>query len=254
MQNELSYLIKLQDMDIVIDDLSLEAEAQNPLIQEKSKSIESLKSGMKSAKDSLTAQQLKKKQLELDVDAQEKLIQKHQAELNSLKSNDAYKAMLGEIQAAKDKMVKIEDEILVVMEAMDTIDKQSKELEKKFKSDEGAVKAEIQQLESKKTELLSKATQKKTERDEFAKTIPTALLSQYETIRERSGGVAIAPLLDKKSCGGCRMGLTPAKVNEVVKAKNMILCDTCSCILYVPSSDEKPAPPPAAPEQVTPVS
>lgn len=246
MQNDLSFLIKLQEMDIAIDELKSHAEEITPLVQAKTQGIEALKSGLKISKEKLTAHQLKKKQLEGDVEAQEKAIQKHQGELNSLKSNDAYKAMLGEIQSAKDNITKTEDEILKVMEQMDATDKESKELDKKFKSDEGAVKAEIQQLEGKKNEILSQANAKKTERDEFAKTVPPALLSQYETIREQRGGVAIAPLLDKKSCGGCRMGLTPAKVNEVVKAKSMILCDTCTRILYNPPAATAPQAAPAS--------
>lgn len=254
MQNELSFLIKLQDMDIAIDELKSQAEDVAPLIQSKNQSLESLKTGLKTAKEKLTANQLKKKQLEGDVEAQEKLVQKHNSELNSLKSNDAYKAMLGEIQAAKEKATKIEDEILVVMELMDAAEKESKELDKKFKSDEGVVRAEIQQLEAKKNEIIAQATAKKNERDEFSKTVPPALLSQYETIREQRGGVAIAPLLNNKSCGGCRMGLTPAKVNEVVKAKAMVLCDTCTRILYNPPSSDSAAAPASNPPQATPVS
>ena len=232
MQDELSFLIKLQQFDAAVDILNEKAEEITPQIAAKNKQLDSLKNDLKSSKDALSQHQVRKKQLEMDAEAQEKLVQKHNSELNSLKSNDAYKAMLGEIKAAKDKVVKIEDEILQLMEAVETDDKKYKELEKKFRSDEGAVKSEIQNLESQKNSIIEDAKKKKAERDEFSKSVPAPLLSQYEAIREKRGGLAIVPMLNN-SCSGCRMQLTPAKANEVKKAKSMVLCDSCSRILYL---------------------
>ena len=101
MQDELSLLIQLQTHDTGIEQLSAQADQLALRSAEKNRSLESIKTGVKTAKDKVTTLQLKKKQLELDAENQEKLVKKHQAELNSLKSNDAYKAMMGEIENAK---------------------------------------------------------------------------------------------------------------------------------------------------------
>lgn len=233
MQGELSYLIELQQKDLGVDAIEREAQSRDPLIQEVQKKIDALKTNLKSSKEQLSQYQSKKKQLELDVDAKEKLVQKHQSELNSLKSNDAYKAMLEEIKTAKNAVVKIEDEILVVMEKIDAEDKKMKEADKAAKTEEGSLTSKIKSMEAEKAVLLDQAKQKKAERDEYAKTIPSALLSQYEMIREKSDGVAIVPM-EHNTCGGCNMKMSPAKANDVTKAKNMVLCDNCTRILYVP--------------------
>jgi predicted nucleic acid-binding Zn-ribbon protein len=240
MQGELSFLIELQKFDAAIDDLREKADAVTPIIQKKNQQLETLRSDLKNSKDALSQHTLKKKQLEADAEAQEKLVQKHNSELNSLKSNDAYKAMLGEIQAAKDAVVKIEDEILSVMEIIEADNRKYKELETKFKSDEAAVKAEIQQLESQKNAILSDVKKKEEERAAYAATVPPVLLGQYEAIREKRGSLAIVPMVNN-SCGGCHMGLTQAKMNEIRKAKTMMVCDSCSRILYLPQ--EAPASP-----------
>lgn len=242
MQDELPLLIRLQTMDAAVDELQEQAAALLPLIQSKMQAAEKLKTDLKTAKESLSSNQLKKKQLEGEAEAKEKLVQKHQSELNSLKSNDAYKAMLGEIQAAKQDVSRIEDQILVAMEAIESDDRKYKELEQKFKQDESAIKMEIQSLETQKNNFLSQASTKKSERDAFASSIPAASLSQYDTIREQRGGLAIVPLLNKLSCGGCRMGLPPAKVNDVVKGKSVVLCDTCNRILYNPTPESVAGP------------
>lgn len=231
MQNELQFLIKLQSMDSSIEENKNHADEKASEIQNLNQKIEALKAGTKAIKDKITTFQLKKKQLELDAENQEKLVKKHQGELNSLKSNDAYKTMLGEIEAAKKAQAKIEDEILVVMESLDVSDKELKAQDAKLKQDEGVIKAEIQKLESEKKSFLEKMKAVETERATFAPTVPQALFSQYESIRKKRGTLIIVPLL-RNACGGCRMNLTPSKVNEVKLGKSMVLCDSCTRIVY----------------------
>lgn len=247
MQGDLPFLIELQKKDLAVQALEQEAETRTPQIQEIQKKIDGLKSALKNSKEKLTQYQLRKKQLELDADAKEKLVQKHQSELNSLKSNDAYKTMLDEIKAAKDAVVKIEDEILVVMEGIDSEDKKSKEADRTAKAEEGTLTAKIKALEAEKAAVLEQAKQKKAERDEYAKTVPPALLAKYDVILEKGDGIAIVPM-ENSTCGGCNMKMSPAKANDVKKAKDMVLCDNCSRILYVPAAapTEATAPTPTA--------
>jgi len=233
MLEQLSSLIELQRHDSAVDDLQTKVNAFDPRIAKKTAELDSLRTSLKSSKDSLTANTLKKKQLEGQVDEQQKLVQKHNAELNSLKSNDAYKAMLSEIQAAKKAVTDIEDQILVVMEAIEADDRKFKEAEKKFKSDESVLKADVQRLESEKAAALEVVSARKAERDAFAKTLPAASVTQYETVRKR-GGEAIVPMINN-SCGGCHLALTQNKINEVKKAKAAVYCESCSRIIYFPA-------------------
>lgn len=233
MKGELSFLIELQKHDAILDESREKVEAMDPLIQKKNQQIDKLKADLKGAKDALATHQVKKKQLEGEAEAKEKEVQKHQGELNSLKSNDAYKAMLAEIKTAKDDVVKIEDAILALMEEVEADDKRYKELEKKFKTDEAAVKAEIQNLESQKSAIQADLKSKQDARDEYAKTVPPPLLAQYNAIREKRGSLAIVPMVNN-TCSGCRMGFTQAKANEIRGAKSMVLCDSCTRIIYLP--------------------
>lgn len=251
MQNELTCLIKLQEFDSAIDGLVERIQTTEASIQEKNKQADAFKASLKNAKDSLMAQQLKKKQLESEAEAKEQLIKKHQGELNSLKSNDAYKAMLGEIEQAKEALKKIEDDILGVMESLDSLDKDLKMKEQKIKADENAVRAEAKTLEAEKGKLSDEEKIKRAERDAFAATVPDHLKSHYEAIHAKRGGIVIVPVVNN-TCGGCRLNLTPNKANEVKKGKTMVLCDSCLRILYTPAPVEavpvfSPTPPPAVP-------
>lgn len=229
-------------MDTAIDELHNKAQAVLPLIAKKTQELEGLKASLKTAKEKSMTYSMKKKDLEAQVEDKEKLIKKHQGELNSLKSNDAYKAMLGEIQAAKDAQAKIEDDILNLMEAIDTADKDYKSTEQKLKSDENVIKTQIQDLEKQKADLESENTKKKEERTTFSASISAGSLTQYESIRVRRGGVAIVPLI-ANSCGGCRMNMTQNQLIQIKKAKEVVYCNNCTRIIYVPAPDVSVTPP-----------
>ncbi len=245
MMEQLSSLIELQKHDNAVDELQAKVTAFEPLIARKNAELDSLRTTLKTAKESLTANNLKKKKLEGEAEEQQKLVQKHNAELNSLKSNDAYKAMLSEIQNAKKAVIDIEDQVLVVMEAIEANDQKFKEAERKFKSDEATLKSDVQRLESEKAAAAATTAARKAERDAFAQTLPVASITQYETVRRR-GGEAIVPMINN-SCGGCHLSLTQNKINEVKKAKTAVYCEVCSRIIYNPAPAEAPAAAPAAP-------
>ncbi|MFN0117754.1 MAG: zinc ribbon domain-containing protein [Elusimicrobiota bacterium] len=244
MLGELNLLIKLQEHDRECDQLIQTAKNFDPEIQSKKDLINSLKDRLKSSKEKATTLQVKKKQLEIDVDSKENQIQKHQSELNSLKSNDAYKAMLLEIKNLKDEIVTIEDEVLVVMESIDQADKEFKETEKQLKNDESQIRTQIQDLENKKNQVLKEVEVKRTERQGYSSTIPANALNQYEAIREQREGIALAPLMNG-SCGECHMTVPQNAMNDVKKAKNVVFCESCTRVLYIPQvvvPAETPAP------------
>ena len=122
---------------------------------------------------------------------------------------------------------------------MDEVDKQSKEL----KSREGETKQEDiklhEQINSLKTELEKinkELSEKDASRNEFAKSVPEALLSKYTYIREGRQGLAVVPI-DGENCGGCSITLRPQIINDVIKAQELIICDSCSRILYKKSEE-----------------
>jgi predicted metal-binding protein len=79
------------------------------------------------------------------------------------------------------------------------------------------------------------------ERDAFAGGLPGDARSRYEAIqRGRPGFVAVVPV-NAMVCGGCRTGLTPNLVNQVMKGKEIITCESCSRILYIVPKPAEPA-------------
>lgn len=205
------------------------------------------------SKKSLLDAQLNRKNLELEIDAKDLAVRKHSGELNSVKSNDAYKALIQEIEAAKKEKVLLEDHVLVLMEKIETLQKEAKASDVEAQKTRVELDTLDRALDAEEADLKAKAEAKKAERDGFAAGLASDARARYEAIqRGRMGFVAVVPV-NAMVCGGCRTGLTPNLVNQVMKGKEIVTCESCSRILYIVPKPADPAPSMGANAVSTPV-
>ncbi|MBX3053930.1 MAG: hypothetical protein KF753_20805 [Caldilineaceae bacterium] len=68
-------------------------------------------------------------------------------------------------------------------------------------------------------------------RDEAVKTISAKYLEQYEYLRGRKNGIAVAKLEDD-SCGACHMQLPVGVIGSVRRNEEMVSCTACGRILF----------------------
>lgn len=70
------------------------------------------------------------------------------------------------------------------------------------------------------------------QRAAVAAELPADLVTQYEKLRERNGGIGAAPLVGKR-CMGCRMELTPSDLGRIkaAPADAVVRCEECGRIL-----------------------
>lgn len=197
-------------------------------------------SAQEQSKKALVDAQLNRKNLELEIDAKDTAVRKHSGELNNVKSNDAYKALTSEIESAKKEKVLLEDQVLVLMEDIESLQKSAKAADAEAQKVRGELDQLTRALDAEEAELRAKAAEKKAQRDSFFLGLPGDVRSRYEAIqRGRPGFVAVVPVKNMV-CGGCRTGLTPNLVNQVMKGKEIVTCDSCSRILYIVPKPAEP--------------
>jgi len=68
-------------------------------------------------------------------------------------------------------------------------------------------------------------------REQAVKTIDSKFLEQYEYLRGRKNGIAVAKL-EEDSCGACHMQLPVGVVGSVKRSEDLVLCTACGRILY----------------------
>ena len=231
-KENLDVLIALQEKDKALDELKARIDAVPVQIQALRNDLEAEKKQASAAKAEATRLQVAKKEKENELQSKEDGIAKHQKELNAVKSNEAFKALIAEIEKAKEEKGKVEDEILVLMEQADQVAKAEKEEQKKLKDVEAKVQAKVQELEGVKAGLEKDHAGRRAERDAVAAQVAAELLGKYEKVRANKKGIAVVALKGH-SCGGCNMRITPQLFVEIKRGDRLVVCEGCGRILHI---------------------
>ncbi len=238
MKENIKLLLSLQDRDLDLERVRAELASIPAKITGLKGDIQTAKKALDDSKKDLVTLQLAKKQLELDLDAQEASVRKHSTELNSVKTNEAYRALMGEIEKAKQEKSLLEDKILQNMVQTDEAQHSWKEKEAGSKNNESGLLAQISEWENKQKALEQSLAAKTTERDQTFGTLPKDLATQYNKLRSgKRTGAAVVPIRNEQ-CSGCHMKISQNVINEVRRGQKLMSCESCSRIVYL---EEVPA-------------
>ena len=234
---ETGALIALQAKDTAVDDLAKRITSIPEEIRALNEAFEEKKNSMTAAKDALVKLQVEKKAKELSIAEKEEEIRKHQRDLNMVKDNDAFKALLTEIETAKKEQDAIETEILGLLEAIDkatAAEKSQRQEVVKLEEDKN-VRSKALEAEKKDCEAALEAA--KADRADAAAKISGEIVEKYEFIRAQRKGLAIVHVKEDKSgkisCGGCNMGLTAQKIVDIKTPDALVFCDDCQRMIYL---------------------
>lgn len=234
-KEHLQALIALQDKDAGLDKIQAEMDRIPAEIAALKAGLEKEKAQLDGAKAKTIVLEKKKKEKELELAGKEEAARKHGAELNSVKTNEAFKALQKEIEAAKQAGSAIETEILVLMDEVDASRKQEKTAAVELKVVEDKVKAQVAALEAELAEIKARFEAAKAARQEAAAPVPAEAMRIYEHIRGRGKKDAVVPI-DGNTCSACRVVLAPQVIVEATKAKSLVSCESCQRILYKPEA------------------
>ena len=179
----------------------------------------------------LEALKKERRQIERDIEDLEVKKKKSQAKLSSVSTNKEYRAALKEIEELDRNRSLLEDRALELMEQVEQLEREMEsaagELEK-LRKDTEAKKKEIEKemrgLESSLAELAK-------EREQLCGQVDRELLSRYDMLRERRGGLAVSPVISGV-CQTCHMGIPPQKFNELIRGDSLMSCPNCQRIIY----------------------
>jgi len=165
-------------------------------------------------------------------------LKKAKDRLSDVKTNKEYQAMLKEIESIELNNGAIEDEILLIMDKLDQIRKlvNVRELELEgYRRDYEVRKKEIQtELTTVETEISDYLEKGLMLRDR----IDPVLLKRYETIKNRSNGLAVVAAW-KEICAGCHMNIPPQMYIELQRDININYCPHCNRIIYWEDRNKK---------------
>jgi len=231
LREQLLNLIKLQELDLQITQISqkmeTEPEALLTLKQELAKAQEELAEAQKE----LAEKEKIKKDAEWELEECENRIKKSKQKMLEVKTNKEYQALLTEIDELEKMSSEWEEKILVALEEIEKAKKNVAEREKKVKELEQRLSEAKKRLESAFTNLKKELVELRKKREEMVQTVPEDLLRRYDFIRERRNGRAVVAV-DAEVCEGCNMHIPPQQYNELLRSDKFMTCPTCQRIIY----------------------
>jgi predicted nucleic acid-binding Zn-ribbon protein len=137
-----------------------------------------------------------------------------------------------EIGSLDRRIADLEDAELEVMEKLEAAEAVQADLRSRAEAFAGR-QAELESSrDAALKELDEQRAQLGDQRSAIAAELPDALVTQYERLRERNGGIGAAPLVGKR-CMGCRMELAPSDLTRFKAAAPdaVLRCEECGRIL-----------------------
>ena len=231
MQEEISKLIELQKIDLEVLKIERNMQEIPQSLQKAQKEKEQLSKKLEDL-DSLIEEKKKQKDLfEEELKQEYQRLKNTQARLIQIRGTREYQLLLREIEEIKKANKQKEDEILKLMEEIENLEKEKEKLEDEMKKVDALFKEEKQKFDIFCSELLANKDELLKKREDIIKKIPSNLLKKYEAIRQKKGGIGIAPV-DNYVCEGCHMAIPPQLYNEIQKDNRYYECPHCKRLIY----------------------
>jgi hypothetical protein len=228
---DLSLVIRLQEIDNKLGDLSREIAGLPRHISEIEKKLHSHERKLEADQAALKANQSERKKCDGDIQLQEQKISKLKDQMLQAKTNDQYRAFQNEIEFCQKEIRTAEDRILELMT-------ESEPLDRNVKAAEGALKTEKAQVEAEKADARTRtaadeaaAAELAADRAKIVAELTPSTYQRYEKARKARKGIAIAEAVDAR-CTVCHMAMRLQHFQDLKKGDQILSCENCQRILY----------------------
>ena len=235
MDGQLQTLINLQAIDTRIAGLEADAARLPREIAAIHAAVEEAKKNAEQAKARLDAARKDQRAKEKDLEVVQAKRSKNEARLYEVKTNKEYSAVLIEIEEIKQEKARMEEEVLVLMEAQERLTGDIREADARFKQRESEGRGQEATLKEQLRGIETDLAGVRTERKELAGKLPANILADYDRILRARAGLALVPVTKPNFCGACRMTITPQRLQELRAQSSLIPCESCGRYLYWPS-------------------
>jgi len=174
---------------------------------------------------------------ESDVQLNLSKIQKSQEKLRAVKTNKEYQSSLKEIDDIKAVNSQLEDEMLELLENIETAEKAIKDRKQHYtqiveesNQEKEAIERDAQQREENLVELESR-------RVAVAAGLDAGLLNIFNQVKAKQDNLVAIVAVQDAVCQGCNMNIPPQVYNELQRCNSLRYCPSCFRIIYWQNQD-----------------
>ena len=206
-------------------------------IEEIDSTIQARKRSLEITDEEIVELNCRKEPLEVELKENQSILDAADSRIKKIKTNKEFLALQREIDIAKKRKSDLEDQILQLMEKIESRTKERDRISKTFEKDRGVLDDKKEALLKKQKELQAIINKLKGQLDVLRVKVDRALLSRYDRIKEKRNGLVVVECVDGV-CIGCHIHIQPQLFNELVRGDRMISCPACQRILYIKTQEE----------------
>jgi uncharacterized protein len=224
-------LLDLQDIDTDIDRLTRRLTEIKATLHETDELI-AARSARRTAEESVTHQRAVRKDLELaDASLETRIKQADQRLYSGLVKNPKELLDLqNDISSLKRQKDTLDDQLFAAMVALEEAEAQLKAGTENLTRIEAAWHASQGDLTAELTQLERKLAEKTREQTETRAQLGVSDLAQYDQLRRRKGGLAVAEM-QGSACGACGVRVTAHVLQQLSQGDQLARCGNCERIL-----------------------
>jgi predicted nucleic acid-binding Zn-ribbon protein len=234
-RSELEKLIDLQITDTHIRRLkkSIEsAETRRATIEQEFEQHAFSIREIQNKRDSLKAE---REGFEKQIAENKTYLERADRNLKHAQNSKEYETAMRETDALQKQISALETQDLEKMEAIEEVEKELVERAEEIDSLESNRKTALGEFDASLAKDRKKFEVETKKRHEVFTTLPTQMAGIYNRLAQRSrDGIAVAAVV-KGACSACYMSLRPQMQVNVRKGDEIITCESCSRILYIPT-------------------
>lgn len=185
--------------------------------------------GVVSAAEAVQEAEGDQRRAEAELQDQEALAQRLEGQQPQVKTNEAYTALLHEIDAAREAISGCETRILEAMETIESARSGRAEAEANRDRELSRIAAAGKALDEQDASFTARLADLDVDREALVSAIDSGLIAQYDKISKRLGS-AVARV-SRETCQGCRVDIPPQLHIELLRGESLITCQRCKRIL-----------------------
>jgi predicted nucleic acid-binding Zn-ribbon protein len=173
-------------------------------------------------------------------------VERLREDLNKAVNDKEYKALLAEVNTLKDQRKAFEDEMLIEMASVETLDTTLVEITAKIDERKKITKVAEKELHVRQDEIAEQLAELEKERATAASVIPADILEDFDEIADDYEGESMASIeiIDKKrkeySCNSCSLHLPLESIVQLMANDDTIVkCGQCDRILFLEQASKE---------------
>jgi len=231
LKKQLAQLIELQKVELEINKANLKCQNLPKEIEKLEEAFAAFQSEVEGNRAAFEDVRKAHREKEEKLKASQEALKRTKTRLSEVKTNKEYQSVLKEIETAESKSGEAEDQIILLLEAVDAAKESLKIKEKELESFKQSYEDKKKKLEAELSSLDGVLASCRQKSKALKGHLTADLLKRYEAIKKLHNNHPVAAVW-KEVCEGCHMNIPPQLYIELQKAEELHVCPNCNRVIY----------------------